>query len=84
MDTGSSPLSTHTMDWGAVLDQHGAHGYSTPMSVPGSGRSPGGHGNPPQYSCLENPMDRGTQWAVIHQATELNTPEATKHESTRV
>ena len=29
-------------------------------SVPGSGRSPGGgNGNPPQYSCLENPMDRG-------------------------
>ena len=29
-------------------------------SVPGSGRSPGGgHGNPVQYSCLENPMDRG-------------------------
>ena len=31
-----------------------------PGSVPGSGRSPGeGHGNPLQYSCLENPMDRG-------------------------
>ena len=30
-------------------------------SIPGSGRSPGGgHGNPLQYSCLENPMDRGT------------------------
>ena len=29
-------------------------------SMPGSGRSPGGgHGNPLQYSCLENPMDRG-------------------------
>ena len=29
-------------------------------SIPGSGRSPGGgHGNPSQYSCLENPMDRG-------------------------
>ena len=28
--------------------------------IPGSGRSPGkDHGNPPQYSCLENPMDRG-------------------------
>ena len=28
--------------------------------IPGSGRSPGGgHGNPLQYSCLENPMDRG-------------------------
>ena len=29
-------------------------------SIPGSGRYPGGgHGNPLQYSCLENPMDRG-------------------------
>ena len=33
--------------------------------IPGSGRSPGGgHGNPPQYSCLENSMDRGA-WQVI-------------------
>ena len=31
--------------------------------IPGSGRSPGiGHGNPLQYSCLENPMDRGDWW----------------------
>ena len=35
--------------------------------IPGSGRSPGeGHGNPLQYSCLENPMDRGTWWATVH------------------
>ena len=35
-------------------------------SVPGSGRSPGGgHGNPLQYSCLENPMDRGAWRAVV-------------------
>ena len=32
-------------------------------SIPGSGRSPGeGNGNPVQYSCLENPMDRGAWW----------------------
>ena len=32
--------------------------------IPGSGRSPGGgHGNPFQYSCLENPVDRGAWWA---------------------
>ena len=38
-----------------------------PGSIPGSGRSPGeGNGNPLQYSCLENPMDRGTWWATIH------------------
>ena len=33
--------------------------------IPGSGRSPGGgHGNPLQFSCLENPMDRGAWWAI--------------------
>ena len=34
--------------------------------IPGSGRSPGeGNGNPLQYSCLKNPMDRGAWWAMI-------------------
>ena len=42
--------------------------------VPGSGRSPGeGSGNPPQYSCLENPLDRGARGATVHGVTELNT-----------
>ena len=36
-------------------------------SVSGSGRSPEErNGNPLQYSCLENPMDRGTWWATVH------------------
>ena len=40
-------------------------------SVPGSGRSPGeGNGNPLQYSCLENPMDRGAWWATVHGVTK--------------
>ena len=40
-------------------------------SIPGSGRSPaGGHGNPLQYSFLENPMDRGAWWAPIHRVTK--------------
>ena len=35
--------------------------------IPGSGRSPGGRcGNPLQYSCLENPKDRGAWWATVH------------------
>ena len=35
--------------------------------IPGLGRSPGeGNGNPLQYSCLENPMDRGAWWATAH------------------
>ena len=40
-------------------------------SIPGSGRSPGGgNGNPVQYSCLENPMDRGASRATVHGVTE--------------
>ena len=36
-------------------------------SIPGSGRSPGrGHGNPFQYPCLENPMDRGVRQTTVH------------------
>ena len=36
-------------------------------SIPGWGRSPGGgHGNPPQYYCLESPMNREAQWATVH------------------
>ena len=38
--------------------------------MPGSGRSPGeGNGNPLQYSCLGNPMDRGALWATDHGVT---------------
>ena len=45
-------------------------------SIPGSGRSPGGgHGNPFQYNCLENPMDRETWWATVHRITESWTTE---------
>jgi len=40
-------------------------------SIPGLGRSPGGgHGNPLQYSCLENPMDRGDWWATVHRISK--------------
>ena len=51
------------------------------VSVPGWGGSPGGgHGNPLQYSCLENPTDRGACWATVHRVTkELETTEATEH-----
>ena len=45
-----------------------------PGSIPGSGRSPGeGHGNPLQYSCLENPMDRGAWKATVHGVTKNQT-----------
>jgi len=39
--------------------------------ISGSGKSPGGgHGNPLQYSCLENPMDRGAWQATVHRVTK--------------
>ena len=42
--------------------------------VPGPGKSPGGgHGNPLQYSFLENPMDRGAGWATVHRVTKSRT-----------
>ena len=47
-------------------------------AVPGSGRSPGGgHSKPLQYSCLENPIDRGAWWATVHRVTESDTTEVT-------
>ena len=47
-------------------------------SIPGSGRSPGGgHGNPLQYSCLENSVDRGAWGATVHGVAKglINNPE---------
>ena len=49
-------------------------------SVPGSGRSPGGgQGNPLQYSCWENPMDRGAWQAMVHGSQRVGHDLATKH-----
>ena len=40
-------------------------------SIPGLGRSPGrGQGSPLHYSCLENPMNRGAWWAIVHSVTK--------------
>ena len=51
--------------------------------IPGWGRSPGGgNGNPLQYSCLENPMDRGAWQAMVHRVTESDLTEHT-HTHTR-
>ena len=47
-------------------------------SIPGSVRSPGGeHGNPLQYSCLENSMDREAWWATVNRVTESDMTEVT-------
>ena len=43
-------------------------------SIPGLGRSPGGgNGNPLQYSCLKNSMEKGTWWAIVHGITKSQT-----------
>ena len=45
-----------------------------PGLIPGLGRSPGeGNGNPLQYSCLENSMDRGAWWATVHGVAKSQT-----------
>ena len=54
---------------GTVLKNPPAHGGDArdAGSIPGLGRSPGvGNGNPPQYSCLENSMDRAAWQATVH------------------
>ena len=56
-----------------------------PGLLPGSGRSPGGgHGNPLQYSCLENPMDRGALQVLVAPLSykESDSTEATEHKHT--
>ena len=50
--------------------------------IPGLGRSPErGHGNLLQYSCLENSMDRGAWWAIVHSVTKSQT-RLNEHSST--
>ena len=56
-------------------------------SIPGLGRSPGArNGNPHQYSCLKNPMDRATWWATLHRVakswTKLKRPSTQKFTKT--
>ena len=49
-------------------------------SIPGLGRSPGiESGNPLQYSCLEDSMNRGAWWATVHGTTKSWTQLSTKH-----
>ena len=49
-------------------------------SITGITRSPGeGNDNSLQYSCLENPMERGAWWATVHGVTESNTTEVTQY-----
>ena len=68
----------------------GSHGKDSacnagdPGSVPRSGRSSGeGNGNPLQYSCLENFIDRESWWAAVHGVAELDTTEQLTHTHVR-
>ena len=60
-------------------------GNAVDMSlIPGSGRSPGGgKGNPLQYSCLENPMDRGAWGAPVHGLQRVGHDSLTEHRCTQ-
>ena len=51
---------------GGAVGKESVCNAGDPGSIPGLGRSPGeGNGNPLQYPCLENPMDRGAWWATV-------------------
>ena len=68
-DAGASQLALVVKNPSANAGDVGDAG-----SIPGSGRSPGeGHGNPFQYSCLENPLARGAQWATDHTVVKSRT-----------
>ena len=67
-NTGASPLAGDT----SVKNPPASAGdIRDTGSVPGLGRSPGGgHDKPLLYSCLENPMGRGSWWAAVHKVTK--------------
>ena len=59
--------------------QESAYNAGDTGSIPGFGRSSGeGNGNPLQYSCLENPMDRGAWRATVHGVTRVRHELGTK------
>ena len=59
---------------GSSAGKESACNAGDPGLIPGLGRSPGGgHGNPLQYSCLENPMDRGVWQEAVHGAAKSRT-----------
>ena len=82
------PVSLHILDYSLVFlsDLGGAVVKNLPASagdardmgsIPKSGRSPGGeYDNPLQYSCLENPIDRGDWRAMVHGVAESYMTEA--------
>ena len=60
-------INIYTLPCGGSEDKESACNVGDPGLIPRSGRSPGeGHGNPLQYSCLENSMHRGDWQATVH------------------
>ena len=73
-------MSDVALSWGCNNFPGGSDGKASAYNagdlglIPGSGRSPReGNGNPLQYSCLENPMDRGAWEATVHGVTKSRT-----------
>ena len=75
-------LPSETRHWGMTggpVNKESACNARDPGSIPRSGRSPReGHGNPFQYSCLGNLMDRGAWWAAVHGVTRVGHDLVTK------
>ena len=78
-------------EWATKLNFHSlvvkdyAFSAGDPGSIPGLGRSPGeGNGNPLQYYCLENPMDRGAWLATVHGVPRVRHDLATKPDQTTI
>ena len=75
-------ISWHLLIWGfshSSVGKESACSAGDVMSIPGSGRSPGeGNGNPLQYSCLQNLMDRGAWEATAHGVTRVGHDLVTK------
>ena len=64
---------------GSSVDKESAYSTGNLSSIPGLGRAPGEvNGNPLQYYCLENPMDRGAWQATVHGVTRAGHELATK------
>ena len=71
-------MASQVAQW--VKTAYIAGGSGDMGSIPGLGRSPGGgHSNLLQYSFLENPMDRGAWWALVHRSQRVDTTEVTEH-----
>ena len=63
------------LQWVLTINAIFRHVFHEICDLPLSSYCPGeGNGTPPQYSCLENPMDRGAWWAAVHGVAQSRTP----------